>query len=364
VPDQLTAIVGRMVAAGESEENIAAVIRQMSTPAVSHEAEPRTTTDLVEQALRSKGVEMSPESRQMNERMAEGAMGGGVTSAAPGAATGGVKVLQGLGKRLYSGLLKPSKAVKQEFGDVVPGLLEKRRLITRGGAEAAEGAVEQSAKVADDMIANAPKPSPGVSARRVVQEFRPVKDAVQARVDAGVSPASELSKVTDRAKRIRGTARQSGGRIDPQRAQTLKRTSQDAAQGAYRQMERGNAKMLGTDDLLDAATARGFKGGLEDIVPGIGAQNQATQRLIGESRALTDAVGRTSNHLPFGSVSDLAAMGAGMANPALGIAGKLSTMAGPGSAIAVLMNEVGKRGMDDAMQRALMVAMSQGSHQQ
>jgi len=298
-------------------------------------------------------------------QLIDGVAGGGVMTAAPAMAQTGMNIGRGIAQRLYRGLLKPSKAVKQEFGDVVPGLLDKRRLITKGGMNAAETAVEQSANAADAMIANAPRPSRGVSMGRVVKEFRPVRDAVQARIDAGVVPASEMDKIVTRVRRIRDTANAAGGAIDPVRAQTLKRTSQDAAQGAYTQMQKGNAKMLGTDDLLDAATARGFKGGIEDIVPGIKAQNAATQGLIGESKALTEGVGRTSNHLPFGSVSDLAAMAAGVNNPALGVLGKVSTMAGPGSAIAVAMNEAsklaGRTGLDDATQRALLAVMSQGS---
>jgi hypothetical protein len=290
----------------------------------------------------------------------DGAAGGGVSSASivNVAAKPTVGVIQGLGRRLYGGLLKQPKASKAEFGDVVPGLIDKRRLITRGGAEAAETAVEQSSAKANSMIANAPRPSQGVSANRVTSEFKPVLDAVKARVDAGVVPASELDKIVTRITRIGQTANASGGRIDPSRAQTLKQSAQEAASGAYTQMRKGGSKMLGTDDLLDAATARGFKGGLEDIIPGIKEANAGTQALIGESRALGDAVGRTTNHLPFGSVSDLAAMGAGMTNPLLGVAGKAATMAGPGSAMAIALNEMGKHGLDDATQRALRIALS------
>jgi len=361
--DQLTEHVRRMQAEGVSEADILAFVDQFdAAPA----AEPPAAVARGERGtgrIQDRQSFKELESAGFGPLLA-GAESGGVMSAAPGMAAGGMKLIQGLGRRLYSGLLKPSKSIKQEFGDVVPGLIDKRRLITKGGAEGAETAVEQSAAKADDMIASAPRPSQGVSFGRVVKEFRPVHDAVQARIDAGVSPASDLDKIVERVRRIRQTANNSGGRIDPSRAQTLKRTSQDAAQGAYTQMQKGNAKMLSTDDLLDAATARGFKGGIEDVVPGIGAQNQATQRLIGESKALTEAVGRTSNHLPFGSVSDLAAMTAGATNPLLGVAGKVSTMAGPGSALAIAMNEAGKHGLDDAMQRALLAAMSQGSHRE
>lgn len=309
--------------------------------------------------MRRKGFTPSESEQQSFERVLDGAGGGGVVTSAPAAAgQQGLKILNGLARRLYTGLLKPSKAVRQEFGDVGAGLLDKRRLITRGGAESAETAVEQAAKRADDMIANAPQPSQGVPANRVTSEFKDVLDAVKARVDAGVVDPSELDKVAQRVSRIQHTANASGGRIDPVRAQTLKRTSQDAAQGAYNQMQRGNAKMLSTDDLLDAATARGFKGGLEDIVPGIKAANKTTQGLIGESKALTEAVGRTSNHLPFGGVSDLAAMMAAHTNPLLGVAGKVSTMAGPGSAAAIGINEVGRLGGDEATARAMAIMAS------
>lgn len=358
--DQLTEHVKRMQTEGVPEADILAFVNQFDADTNTAPAPARNAAEqLYNEFARANGAEPNPSRRDAFSRMSDGVMGGGVATAAPGMVAGGFRIAQGLGKRLYAGLLKPSKAVRQEFGDVSQGLLDKHRLISRGGAEAAETAVDESAKVADDMIASAPKPSPGVSARRVVQEFRPVRDAVKARVEAGVAPASEISKIAERARRIGKTAKDSGGRIGPEKAQLLKRTSQDAAQGAYRQMERGNTKMLGTDDLLDAATARGFKGGIEDIIPGIGQQNQATQKLIGESRALADAVGRTSNHLPFGSVSDLAAMTVGAGNPLLGIAGKASTMAGPGSAIAIALNELGKHGLDDATQRAISIAVSQ-----
>lgn len=358
MPD-VRGIVSKMVAAGESEADIAAVIQRMSAQPQQPAKPSDGLSDTFAAAMRSKGIEPTTSQMEMTKRTSEGILGGGVMTAAPAAAKEGLKLVSGLARRMYSGLLKSSKAVRQEFGDVAPGLLDKRRIISKGGAEAAETAVDDSAKVATDMITNAPKPSPGVPARRVVQEFRPVRDAVKARVDAGVAPASELSQIGERARRIRQTGQAAGGRIDPVRAQTLKKTSQEAAEGAYAQMQGRSKKMLGTDDLLDAATARGFKGGLEDIIPGIGAQNRNTQALIGESRAMADAVGRTNNHLPFGSVSDLAAMSAGAANPILGVAGKLSTMAGPGSAMAIALNELGKRGLDDASQRALMVVMSQ-----
>lgn len=348
-------IVAKMVAAGESEADIAAVIQQLGNAKPQGNPAERLYDDFA----RANNAEPNPSRREAFGRMSDGVMGGGVMTAAPAAAKEGLKLATGLAQRLYTGLLKPSKAVREEFGDVAPGLLDKRRLITKSGADAADAAIDQSSKVANDMIANAPRPTLGVSARRVVQEFRPVRDAVKARVDAGVTPASELSQIGERARRIRQTGQAAGGRIEPVRAQTLKKTSQEAAEGAYAQMQGRSKKMLGTDDLLDAATARGFKGGLEDIIPGIGAQNRNTQTLIGESRALSDAVGRTSNHLPFGSVSDLAAMGVGMANPLLGVAAKASTMAGPGSAMAIALNELGKRGLDAATERALSVAMSQ-----
>jgi hypothetical protein len=342
-----------LVQAGASDDEILEIARRQTpaapTPAVSHE-----TT-----APESGPWYSTPAFEAGKHKLREGILGGGMVTAAPGAVSGGVNLLQGLGRRLYRGLLKPSKAVRQEFGDVVPGLITKRRLITKGGADAAETAVDQSAQVADDLIAAAAPTAAPIPPTDVIREFGDVVRATTDRVRAGVVPSSDLAKIGARSRRVVRTARttQSGVGVDLPEAQRLKKASQEAATGAYRQMRAGHAKQLSTDDLLDAATARGYKSAIEARVPGVREQNAATQALIGESRALEDAVGRTGNQLPFGSVSDLAALSVGHLHPALGAAGKMSTMAGPGSAVAIGLNEAGRLPWDVMLRTAILSAL-------
>lgn len=291
--------------------------------------------------LRSgQGVDLAASAGEMaTEGAKQGAM-----ELAGGAVGRGLKTV---GTKLYGGLLKPSKAVRREFPTVVDDLIQDKRIISPGGwfgggLKGAEEAVEKAAGAADDLIAKAGPTAPSISAQEIVKEFRPVVSTVRDRVRAGVVAPDELAKVGARGRRMVRTTNTGPG-LEIAEAQRLKKAAQDAASGAYRQMRAGNIRQLGTDDLLDAATARGLRGALENRVPGLREANQATQRLIGQERALADAVGRTGNHLPFGSVSDLAAMGAGAAGgPLTGIAAKASTMAGPGSAAAIALYQAGR----------------------
>lgn len=260
------------------------------------------------------------------------------------------KALRMFGSRLYRGMLKPSKAVREEFPDVSDELLEARRLITRGGADAAGDAVTAASNKADAMTDAVVQGggAPNLSVLEVAQPMKDVIDVVDKQIRSGVMPASEKSKITERIKRMFDQAGAAGYNLGE--STDLKRTAQAAAVGAYNQMKRGNLKQLSTEDLLDAATARGFKEAIEARVPGIKDANALTQKLIGQSHAMEDAVGRTGNHIPFGSVSDLAAMGAGtLGNPVLGAAVKASTFAPTASALAIGANELGKRNMATAV---------------
>lgn len=269
------------------------------------------------------------------------------TGAAQGALeAGGLtmgKVLRAFGSRLYRGMLKPSKAVREEFPNVSDELLEARRLITRGGADKAADAVSAASAKADAMTeAAAQAGGPNMSVLEVAQPMKDVIDVVDKQIRAGVKPASEMAKITERINRMFQQAGGAGYNLGE--STELKRTAQKAAIGAYNQLKTRTIKELSTEDLLDAAAARGFKEAIEARVPGIKDANALTQKLIGQSHALEDAVGRTGNHIPFGSVSDLAAMTAGtLGNPALGAAVKASTFAPTASALAITANELGKR---------------------
>lgn len=368
--DQLRDIVSQMVAAGESEENIAAVIQRLSAadePAPAEKPWYRRTPDDLPgvQEMRAEGF--GP--------VIDGAMGGGVLTAAPAMAQGGVKLLQGIARRLYGGLLKPKQGLKDSFGDakeIAGTLLNERAAISKGGLEKVQGRLADSRNTAMQMVKDAEGAGmQGVVAKDVISEFGPVVKELRKRVDIG--QANELGQVGVRGKRILATTRRTGGDIPLTKAQALKETAQDASSGAYRAMERGGQKQLSADDLLDTATARGLKQGIERKVPGVKAQNARTQKLIGGRSALEDAIEREANNNMLGGMRDIGALVAGIGGtaaggPVLGATGAaiLRGMATPsiGSRAAIGLNEASKLGLDDAMQRALMVVMSQGSHQQ
>lgn len=368
--DQLPDIVSRMLAAGESEENIAAVIQALK-PQSSHEPtpEPLSTRDQLVSDLAAKGG-LSP---QLSGQLVDGLLGGGVMTSAPvvQGAQSGLKLIQGLAQRLYGGLLKPKQALKDSFGgakEIAGTLLSARAPISAGGVTKVTGRLGRSREAAMGMVKAAEDAgTQGVIAKDVLGEFQPVVGELRKRVDIG--QANELAKVGARGKRILQTAGGRGGDIPLTRAQALKETAQDASSGAYRAMERGAQKQLGADDLLDTAVASGLKKGIERKVPGVGAQNAQTQKLLGATRALEDAVEREANNNMLGGGRDWAAMlagGAGTAagGPALGATGaaimRLLATPSTGSRIAIGLNEAGKHGADDAIQRAMLVALSQG----
>ena len=410
---ELRTIVQRMVEAGESEENIGAVIQRLSGSAPLPPAKPkpldrmgpdyrdpmagmpRTFSEGVDNVKRNVR-EMAPTLGAMAATTLvpasalytiPAAFVGGATGAfargdAPmdamtrgageGALEAGGRALSTLlrsgGQALYRGMLKPSKAVRQEFPNVSNELLEQRRLIarggdwlgmgTRGGADAALDAVEASANAAD-ALTQAAAGNRRLSVSEVTLPMRDVRTEVKGRIRAGLSPEDEMNRIAERVDQMyRQTSY--GRSYTLAEATELKRKAQAAATGAYNQMKRGNIKQLSTDDLIDAATARGFKEAIEARVPGVKEANARTQSLIGQSHALEDAVGRTGNHIPFGSVSDLSAMGAGKlsGSPLVAATVKASTFAPSASAMAILANEIGKQDLGAALRLGQLVRIN------
>lgn len=270
---------------------------------------------------------------------------GGIEGAIEGGGQIAKQLLRMGASRLYAGLLKVPARLKEAFPDVAQQLLEAGRPISRGGAQAAEEALDASVSKADAMIdaAGAGGARP-VQAMDIVPQFGEVSKVTKNRMDIGVVGPEEFKKILERVHTIVDTASRGGG-IDVRRAQELKRTAQKAAEGAYLQMQVGNKGLLDTEDLLNAAVARGLKEAIELRVPGVKEANALSQKLLGQLEALNKAVGRTENHLPWGSVSDLAAMGAGTVtgSPAVGLASKALTFAPVASRVAIGANELGKR---------------------
>jgi len=307
----------------------------------------------------------------------DGAMGGGVGvgSLVDVAAKPTIGVIQGLARRLYGGLLKPKQGLKDSFGDakeIAGTLLDERVPISRGGVDKITRRLGQSRDAAMRMVKDAEAAgTQGVVAGDVLGEFKPVVSELRKRADIG--QADELAKVGQRGRAILRTTGGRGGDIPLTRAQTLKETAQDASSGAYRMMERGTQKQLSADDLLDTAVARGFKGGIERKVPGVGAQNARTQKLLGGTRALEDAVEREANNNMLGGGRDWAALGAAglgaagggpVGGAAAGALMRLLATPSTGSRIAIGANEIGKSTLTDPILRqSLLALLAGGSHE-
>lgn len=283
----------------------------------------------------------------------EGAIQG--ASEAVGGAVG--KGLQKGGRAIYRGLLKPSKAIREGFGGdaVVRTLMDEGVTISGKGLDKITGKLGASRDAALKMVQDAAPTSTYVKPSEIISEFGDAVKTLRNRVNVG--QPSELAKVGERGKRLI-KALTTGAGMDAAGAQVAKETAQDAASGAYRMMERGGAKQLGADDLLDEATARGFRKAVEKRVPGVAAQNQRTQALLGAKRALDDAVEGRANNMAVGGARDIIAAGTGAAvggpaGLATGLASRVLASPRAGSAAAIGLNRVGKKVPIDELIRAL-----------
>jgi hypothetical protein len=361
--DQLHGIVGRMVAAGESEADIAAVIQQLSAKSAEPKLGP--AEQMVVDHARSRGEEASESERQFYRNVGDGSglIGGGVKVVGQKALGLGEKVA----RRIYSGLMKPKQGLKDSFGgaqEIAGTLLNERAPITQGGLAKVTSRLGQSRDKAMGMVKAAEAGgTQGVVPKDVISEFGPVVSELRKRADIG--QGNQLGQVGQRGKAILNTAGGRGGDIPLTRAQSLKETAQDAASGAYRAKDRGLQKQLSADDLLDESVAKGLRKGIERKVPGVGPQNQRSQALIGGKNALEDALERESNNLGLGGAKDAIAMMAGggayaagagpMALP-LAVGTRLMTTPSTGSMAAIALNEASKKGVLDAATRAAILA--------
>lgn len=295
-----------------------------------------------------------------NEGLIQGAWeaGGGIVGAG----------LKRGGKALYRGLLKPSKAIREDFkimgpngkmisgGDaVVQTLMDEGVTISGKGLDKATGKLAASRDAALKMVDDAAPTSTYVKPSEVMGEFGDVVKELRNRINAG--QASELAKVGERGKRLMKVLGGSRG-MDASGAQVAKETAQEAAYGGRRMVERGGSKQLSADDLLDAATARGFKKAVESRVPGVAAQNQRTQALLGAKRAVQDAVEGRANNMAVGGARDIIAAGTGAAvggpaGLATGLVSRVLASPRAGSALGIALNRTGKKVPIDELIRAL-----------
>lgn len=275
-----------------------------------------------------------------------------------GVGRGVSKLLSTGAGRLYQGLMKPSKGLKQEFPDLIQTALKERAPITRGGLSKIERRIGASSDETDRLIAGAAPGATPVSPGEVVSEFAPV--VVELRKRMKIGQPSQLGAVGARGRQIVNLNRRG---IPIQEAQELKKVAQAGASGAYRSRDRGIIKELAPSDLLDEAAARGLRKGIEKRVPGVAAQNKRTQSLTGVKRGLREALSREGNTGILGMRDLIGASGGGALGGYPGAAGGIGLMrllANPtaGSMTAIGANEAARLPYSQLLRAAILAQLS------
>jgi hypothetical protein len=267
----------------------------------------------------------------------------GATQAA--AQLGGEALGKGMvafGQRMYSGFLKPSRAVRREFPKVAEQLYEQGRGITQESLDAANDTIDALRTEVDDAIVQgARKGVPSIDAVDLMMAYQEMMDYADT-VVANKSQGPAIKQAID--KEFQYLARQLGKGVDVVDAQKRKRFFQSQADAAYEAVRRGQKSQLGWRDLMNMSVARELQNAIERRVPEVLPLNRQIQQQIGQARALSDAIGRIDNHMPFGSVSDVVSISSGMASgsAATGLAAKLASTAQTGQALATGMGKLGR----------------------
>lgn len=223
-------------------------------------------------------------------------------------------LMQLTGSRLYRSVLKPSLAIRSEFGgpEVAKTLVQAGVPITRSGAgtEKAIAALKTSGQdTAATLAAAEAAGAKPVTMRPVAQSL----NATRATVANRALRAEPLARVEE----MRGQLlTENPGKIPLTRAQAMKQAEQDLAIKAYQQEARGQA-VNALETSVHEDIARGLKEAIERRVPGIRNKNLRTQALIGAVKAISGAEARIANR-DFIGMGDLLALTTGTAGYAAG----------------------------------------------
>lgn len=197
--------------------------------------------------------------------------------------------LKGAGNLTVRATLRPSKAIREDFGGSkgVADAVLKERVYSEGSAQKK---LAGSVKDADDLLAAKEAAGVrGVPAKDVADSLTGApSESAGRRAKLGVANAPQA--IADRRQHILDANAIPGHpnatrHIPLTEAQALKREAQDMAYEA----RRANLSM---DAQADSAVARSLREGIERRVPEVGPINERSQRLIGTQRAFADAQDR------------------------------------------------------------------------
>lgn len=241
--------------------------------------------------------------------------------------------------QMYESVLKASNPLKREFGDIAKTLVDDKLPINDVSFDFVQNDITRLRKDADSLIDQAAlrlrsQPRGTIGLSDVQSAFDEI-DTVLTQLNLDPNNAKRVKTATEQIAQLKATLSRG---MDIKMANELKRQLQKQADSAYAQVRSGNRSQLSVKNLMDMAVARDLKVALENRVgPALKNTNEAIVRRIGQARALSDAIMRIDKHMPFGSVSDIAAFTTAMAtgSPAAGIAAKLISYPATSQAAAI-----------------------------
>ena len=253
------------------------------------------------------------------------------------------KGMMAMGQRMYSGILKANpQTVKREFPKVAEQLYEQGRGISQKSLDAANDAIESLRSEVDGAIRQGARQNVApVDTGDLMMAYQEMMDYAD-RMIANKSQGPAIKQAIQ--KEFQYLASKIGKGVDVVDAQDRKRFFQAQADAAYAAVRRGQKSQLGWRDLMNMSIARELQNAIERRLPEVAVKNRQIQQQIGQARALSDALGRIDNHMPFGSVSDVVALTTGLASGSAmtGAAAKLASTAQTGQAIATQMGKLGR----------------------
>jgi hypothetical protein len=354
MPDQLRDIVGRMVAAGESEDDIAAVIQRLSA---SEAAPTQTPLERMEQRLTDDGY----------GSVVAGMRGGGLSSATPTMvgqaaqhfAPGVSRALKSGAEKMYGGLLKAKDATIERFPTVVRDLIDSGAAIAQGGRRKV---IEGLRRVGDEKQALLNAADKRASIPRESMR-RGLDDVLDKAIESSDTPVKDMNKL---AQVERDLIPDSPG-VAPSHADKLKSKMQAESDRAFRQMKMGT-RVTDIGARARTGVARSTKEALEAVEPKLTDVNARYASGKGQAEALREALKRADKHSVVG-MSDLlggtlgAAMGpAGI--PAGVAAMRLFNNPNIGSRVAIGIDRAARIPRIDELSKAALLALLSGSDDQ
>lgn len=251
-----------------------------------------------------KGAEMLMDDKSQGFSEGLRAMGGEAMLQGGAEAAGGVigKGIKAAAPRLMQSVMKPTKAIRDEFPTVAKDAVEYGIGVGQKGLDKVGTLISgTSQKVMDKLSLAQRAGARPIAMSDVTTELAPVAQKI-AKEPISAGKLSQLNDIGNQARL------ENPGPISLLRAQEMKQAAQRVAGEGYKKIARGaDINTIPLD--ANMAIARGLRKEIEKRA-NVGPLNAETQRLMGVERAMDAAQGRISNNQPIG-MNALIASGVG-----------------------------------------------------